>query len=100
MFKALEVDSEGAVELSDRAGEDYTAPCRALLHDRKAMRTRELLYLLDILRVGPELLRELLALEVIGPAFTPDHVAEAAGTNGYEVLTSLGHRFHRVYRAA
>jgi alanine racemase len=39
-------------------------------------------------------------LEVIGPAFTPDHVAEAAGTNGYEVLTSLGHRFHRVYRAA
>jgi alanine racemase len=39
-------------------------------------------------------------LEVIGPALTPDHVAEAAGTNGYEVLTSLGQRFHRVYRAA
>ena len=39
-------------------------------------------------------------LEVIGPAFPPDHVAEAAGTNGYEVLTSLGHRFHRIYRAA
>jgi alanine racemase len=37
-------------------------------------------------------------LEVIGPACTPDDVAEAAGTNGYEVLTSLGRRFHRVYR--
>jgi alanine racemase len=38
-------------------------------------------------------------LELIGPACTPDDVAAAAGTNGYEVLTSLGHRFHRVYRA-
>ena len=36
-------------------------------------------------------------LEVIGPACTPDDVAAAAGTNGYEVLTSLGRRFHRVY---
>ena len=38
-------------------------------------------------------------LEVIGPACTPDDVAVAAGTNGYEVLTSLGRRFHRVYGA-
>ena len=38
-------------------------------------------------------------LELIGPACTPDDVAAAAGTNGYEVLTSLGRRFHRVYRA-
>jgi alanine racemase len=29
-----------------------------------------------------------------------DDVADAAGTNGYEVLTSLGRRFHRVYRTA
>lgn len=39
-------------------------------------------------------------LEVIGSRCTPDDVAEAAGTNGYEVLTSLGRRFHRVYRGA
>jgi len=38
-------------------------------------------------------------LEVIGAACTPDDVAAAAGTNGYEVLTSLGRRLHRVYRA-
>jgi alanine racemase len=36
-------------------------------------------------------------LEVIGPHCTPDAVAAAAGTNGYEVLTSLGRRFLRVY---
>jgi alanine racemase len=39
-------------------------------------------------------------LEVLGAHLTPDDVAEAAGTNGYEVLTSLGRRFHRVYRTA
>jgi alanine racemase len=39
-------------------------------------------------------------LELIGPDHSPDQVAEAAGTNGYEVLTSLGRRFHRHYRAA
>jgi alanine racemase len=39
-------------------------------------------------------------LDVIGPHLSPDAVAAAAGTNGYEVLTSLGRRFQRVYRAA
>ena len=39
-------------------------------------------------------------LEVLGPHLSPDALAEAAGTNGYEVLTSLGRRFERVYRTA
>lgn len=39
-------------------------------------------------------------LEVIGTHVTIDDVAAAAGTNGYELLTSLGSRFHRVYRPA
>jgi alanine racemase len=39
-------------------------------------------------------------LEVLGAHLSPDDVATAAGTNGYEVLTSLGRRFHRVYRTA
>ena len=39
-------------------------------------------------------------LEVLGPHLSPDDVAMAAGTNGYEVLTSLGRRFHRAYRTA
>jgi alanine racemase len=36
-------------------------------------------------------------LEVIGPDCPPDDVAIAAGTNAYEVLTTLGRRFHRIY---
>jgi alanine racemase len=39
-------------------------------------------------------------LEIIGRAQTPDDLAAAAGTNGYEVLTSLGRRFHRIYQPA
>ncbi len=39
-------------------------------------------------------------LELIGPHQTPDDLAAAAGTNAYEVLTSLGRRFHRVYQPA
>ena len=36
---------------------------------------------------------------LIGDEITVDDVATAAGTIGYEVLTSLGRRYHRVYRA-
>jgi alanine racemase len=36
-------------------------------------------------------------VELMGPHLPVDDVAEAAGTNGYEVLTRLGARFHRVY---
>ena len=39
-------------------------------------------------------------LDLIGPARPVDAVAEAAGTNGYEVLTSLGPRIRRRYRPA
>ncbi len=38
--------------------------------------------------------------ELIGPSQTPDQVAEKARTNGYEILTSLGARFHRQYTGA
>ena len=36
--------------------------------------------------------------EVIGPNQSADSLADAAGTIGYEVLTSLGHRYARTYR--
>ena len=35
---------------------------------------------------------------LIGGEMTVDALAAAAGTIGYEVLTSLGRRYHRVYR--
>ncbi|MFU0507727.1 alanine racemase [Pseudaminobacter sp. NGMCC 1.201702] len=37
-------------------------------------------------------------VEIIGPHQTLDVVAGHAGTIGYEVLTDLGHRFHRIYK--
>jgi alanine racemase len=36
-------------------------------------------------------------VELMGSTFTADHVADIAGTIGYEVLTRLGGRFHRRY---
>ena len=48
---------------------------------------------------GCPALREGDMVELIGPARTVDEVAQAAGTNGYEILTSLGRRYHRAYRA-
>lgn len=35
---------------------------------------------------------------LIGDGISVDDLAAAAGTIGYEVLVSLGHRYHRVYR--
>jgi alanine racemase len=37
---------------------------------------------------------------LIGGEIPPDRLASMAGTNGYEILTSLGRRFHRVYLGA
>ena len=37
------------------------------------------------------------AVQMIGPSQTLDEVAGLADTIGYEILTSLGHRFHRHY---
>ncbi len=36
-------------------------------------------------------------LELIGPGHDPDALAIEAGTNGYEILTSLGRRYRRHY---
>ncbi len=36
-------------------------------------------------------------LELIGPGNTPDDIAARCGTIGYEILTSLGARYARVY---
>jgi alanine racemase len=37
------------------------------------------------------------SLELIGPGHDADALAVEAGTNGYEILTSLGRRYNRVY---
>jgi alanine racemase len=37
---------------------------------------------------------------LIGDGMSIDDLAAAMGTVGYEVLTSLGRRYHRVYKGA
>jgi alanine racemase len=37
-------------------------------------------------------------VELLGDHLPVDAVATAAGTIGYEILTRLGRRYHRIYR--
>ncbi|CCV04740.1 Alanine racemase, catabolic [Mesorhizobium metallidurans STM 2683] len=53
--------------------------------------------ILDISALPPGRLKAGNLVELIGPSRTVDQAAGHAGTIGYEILTSLGHRFHRRY---
>jgi alanine racemase len=37
-------------------------------------------------------------VELLGEHYGVDDAAAAAGTIGYEILTALGGRYHRIYR--
>ena len=37
------------------------------------------------------------SVEILGANLSPDDLAERARTNGYEIMTALGRRYHRVY---
>jgi alanine racemase len=52
----------------------------------------------DVTGVPAHLARAGELIELIGPRHTPDDLAEEAGTIGYEILTGLGPRYHRVYK--
>ncbi|MGE4167158.1 MAG: alanine racemase [Xanthobacteraceae bacterium] len=52
---------------------------------------------IDISAIGEGVLRAGDFVELLGPHQTLDDVARDAGTIPYEILTSLGHRFHRNY---
>jgi alanine racemase len=52
---------------------------------------------LDIPALPAGRLKEGDLVELISQSHTVDEAAAYAGTIGYEVLTSLGHRFHRLY---
>jgi alanine racemase len=60
---------------------------------------------MDLLTVDVTDLPEGLAVagnfvELVGPNLPPDEVAVQARTNGYEILTNLGDRYHRFYSGA
>lgn len=52
----------------------------------------------DVSALSDEQRGKLALIEVLGQAITVDDMGEAAGTIGYEILTSLGHRYCRLYR--
>lgn len=51
----------------------------------------------DVTEVPDRFLAEGAWVEVVGPHRTVDQAAAEAGTISYEILTSLGDRYHRVY---
>ena len=55
------------------------------------------LIMFDVTDIPPELTQRGGFVELIGPRFTVDNAAKFAGTIGYEILTSLGSRYHRIY---
>jgi alanine racemase len=48
--------------------------------------------------VDPALVRPGMAIELLGAGYGVDDAAADAGTIGYEILTALSRRCHRVYR--
>ncbi len=52
---------------------------------------------IDVTEVPEDFSQPGAAVEVLGPNLTPDDLAERARTNGYEIMTDLGRRYHRVY---
>jgi len=54
---------------------------------------------LDVTGIDPALARPGNFVDLLDATYGVDHVAAAAGTVGYEILTALGRRYHRVYRS-
>ena len=54
----------------------------------------------DVSALPPDALRPGDFVDVLGPGNDADALARAGGTIGYEILTRLGQRLHRVYKAA
>jgi alanine racemase len=52
----------------------------------------------DVSAVDPALTHPGATIELLGDAYAVDDAAADAGTIGYEILTSLGSRYHRIYR--
>ena len=55
---------------------------------------------LDVTGVDPSLAHAGAFVDLMDETHDVDAVAAAAGTIGYEILTALGRRYHRVYRGA
>jgi alanine racemase len=79
--------------LSGRGG-GYIGDTRVPLLGRASMD----LLTFDVSAVDPALTCPGMTIELLGPRYGVDDMAADAGTIGYEILTALGARYHRVYR--
>jgi alanine racemase len=85
--------ADGYLRSLSNRGEAWIGPHRAPLIGRVSMD----LVTLDVSSVPPEACQVGAFAELIGANVPIDDIADRAGTNGYEILTSLGPRYHRSY---
>ena len=52
---------------------------------------------LDVTEIAPDVACAGRMVDLIGPGHGVDELAQEAGTIGYEILTALGRRYHRIY---
>jgi alanine racemase len=85
--------ADGYLRSLSNRGEAWIGPHRVPLIGRVSMD----LVTLDVSSVPPEACQIGDWVELIGANIPIDAIADRAGTNGYEILTSLGPRYHRSY---
>lgn len=85
--------ADGYPRSLSNAGDVYIGEHRAPIVGRVSMD----LITVDVTHIAEHLTHPGQLVDLIGPHNPVDAVAEKAGTIGYEMLTSLGGRYHRVY---
>lgn len=88
--------ADGWLRAMSHRGSGMIAGQRAPLVGRVSMD----LITFDVSAIDPALVRPGGSIELLGAAYGVDEAAADAGTIGYEILTALGSRFHRVYHPA
>lgn len=85
--------ADGYPRSLSNAGDVYFGEHRASIVGRVSMD----LITVDISDIPDDLTRPGMLADLIGPLNSVDDVAAKAGTIGYEILTQLGRRYHRVF---
>lgn len=85
--------ADGYLNALTNRGHAYVGDIRVPVVGRVSMD----LITLDVTQVPPALAAPNSFVDLIGPRCPPDILAKDAGTIGYEILTSLGPRFRRIY---
>ncbi len=88
--------ADGLLRSLGNAGHAYLGEFRIPVAGRISMD----LTTFDVSNVPDSILDTATVIDLIGTQYTLDDIARDAGTIGYEILTALGHRYHRRYLPA